>query len=222
MRIIIAGSTGLVGRALIDQLAMQPHVTQIVTIGRRPSGQSGAKVEDLVGPVAQWPTMIEGRNVDVAISALGTTLRDAGSQDAFYALDHDAVVSFARAARAAGARQFQLVSSVGAHAASRNFYLGTKGKVETSLANVGFDRIDILRPGLLRGSRSGPVRTGERIGIALSPLTDMLTPAVLSHYRSIPAACVASALARLAGAPEPGTFIHQNDEMRAHALTQQR
>ncbi len=193
-----------------------------MTIGRRPSGQSGAKVEDLVGPVAQWPTMIEGRNVDVAISALGTTLRDAGSQDAFYALDHDAVVSFARAARAAGARQFQLVSSVGAHAASRNFYLGTKGKVETSLANVGFDRIDILRPGLLRGSRSGPVRTGERIGIALSPLTDVLTPAVLSHYRSIPAACVASALARLAGAPEPGTFIHQNDEMRAHALTQTR
>lgn len=222
MRIIIAGATGLVGQALIDQLAMQPHVTQIVTIGRRPSGQSGAKVEDLVGPVAQWPTMIEGRNFDVAISALGTTLRDAGSQDAFYALDHDAVLSFARAARASGARQFQLVSSVGAHAASRNFYLGTKGKVETSLANVGFDRIDVLRPGLLRGSRSGPVRIGERIGIALSPLTDMLTPAVLSHYRSIPAACVASALARLAGAPEPGTFIHQNDEMRALALTQQR
>ena len=103
MRIIIAGSTGLVGRALIDQLAMQPHVTQIVTIGRRPSGQSGAKVEDLVGPVAQWPTMIEGRNVDVAISALGTTLRDAGSQDAFYALDHDAVgAGGGRAAVSAG------------------------------------------------------------------------------------------------------------------------
>ena len=222
MRIIIAGSTGLVGRALIDQLAKLPHIDQIVTIGRRPSGQSGAKVENLVGPVSQWPRLIEGRSFDVAISTLGTTLRDAGSQEAFYALDHDAVLSFARAARAAGARQFQMVSSVGAHAASRNFYLGTKGRAETSIANVGFERIDILRPGLLRGARSGPLRIGERIAIAISPLTDLLTPAVLSHYRSIPATYVAAALAQLAGADEAGTFIHQNDEMRAHALTQRR
>ncbi len=222
MRIIVAGATGLVGRELIKQLAMQPHVSQIVTIGRRPAEQNGTKLESLVGPVAQWPMMIEGRSFDVAISALGTTLRDAGSQDAFFALDHDAVVSFARAARAAGARQFQIVSSVGAHAASRNFYLGTKGKVESSIANVGFERIDILRPGLLRGRRTGPIRMGERIGIALSPLTDVLTPAVLSHYRSIPAAYVAAALADLAGTQEPGTFIHQNDEMRARALTQKR
>ena len=222
MRIILSGSTGLVGQALVDQLASQANVAQVVTIGRRPSGQSKAKVEELVGSVAQWPTMIEGRSFDVAISTIGTTLRDAGSQDAFYAVDHDAVLSFARAARAAGARQFQLVSSVGAHAASRNFYLGTKGKVETSIANVGFERIDILRPGLLRGNRSGPLRIGERIAMAISPLTDVLTPAVLSHYRSIPATCVAAALAQLAGAVEAGTFIHQNDEIRARALTQGR
>jgi len=222
VRIILSGSTGLVGRALVDELASQANVSQIVTIGRRPSGHSKARVEELVGSVAQWPSMIEGGSFDVAISALGTTLRDAGSQDAFYALDHDAVVSFARAVRAAGARQFLLVSSVGAHAASRNFYLGTKGKVESSIANVGFERIDILRPGLLRGSRSGPLRIGERIGIAISPLTDILTPAVLSHYRSIPASGVAMALARVAGAVEAGTFIHHNDEIRALALAQGR
>lgn len=213
MRIILAGATGLVGQRLLRLLCDAPEVSSVLTIGRRPSGQTHPKLEEKTGPIEQWPSLMGGQGADIAISTLGTTLADAGSQDAFFAVDHDAVLSFARAARAGGARQMLMVSSVGAHAASRNFYLATKGKTETSVDQVGFDRLDILRPGLLRGRRNGRLRVGERLAIAVSPLTDFLTPAVLARYRSIRANDVAAALRHLVGAAEQGIFVHHNEEM---------
>ncbi|MFM7028057.1 MAG: NAD-dependent epimerase/dehydratase family protein [Chakrabartia sp.] len=217
LRIVIAGASGLVGRALVDQLCALPSVTALVALARRPLAVEHAKLTQKLGPQDHWPGFVEEAGADAAISTLGTTLRDAGSQDAFFAVDHDLVLSFARAACGAGARQFLMVSSVGAHAASRNFYLATKGKVEADVANIGFERLDVLRPGLLRGRRTGPLRMGERLAIAVAPVTDFLTPAVLSRYRSIRADQVAAALAQLVGAPEPGQFVHHNDEMVALA-----
>lgn len=218
MRIVIAGATGLVGRALVDRLGNDPSVSKLFIVGRRQPDAVYENAVPLTGAVEDWPSMIEGIEVDIAISALGTTLRDAGSQAGFYAVDHDAVLSVARASRASGARQFLMVSSVGAHGGSRNFYLATKGKAEASVANVGFDRVDIARPGLLRGARQGRLRLGERLGMIVSPVTDILTPAVLSRYRSIDAAVVAAALHRATGAAGSGVFIHHNDEMRSLAV----
>lgn len=215
MRIILAGATGLIGRSLLERLCTSPEVTAITLVGRRSAGVEHPKVIERIGPADQWPTLLEGQGGDVAMSALGTTIADAGSQDAFFAVDHDAVLSFARATCAAGAAQFLMVSSVGAHAASRNFYLATKGKVEASVDQIGFHRVDILRPGLLRGRRQGRLRLGERIAIALSPVTDFLTPAVLARYRSIRSTQVARALHQLAGATESGTFVHHNEDMLA-------
>jgi uncharacterized protein YbjT (DUF2867 family) len=215
MRIFLAGATGLVGQRLLTRLCNSEKVTRVLSVGRRATGYEHPKLEELVGSLDQWPALIAEQVGDVAISTLGTTIADAGSQDAFYAIDHDAVLSFARATRAAGARQFLMVSSVGAHAASRNFYLAAKGRAEASIDQVGFQRLDILRPGLLRGRRTGRLRPGERVAIALSPLTDFLTPAVLSRYRSIPAMQVAGALNYLAGADESGIFVHHNEDMLA-------
>jgi uncharacterized protein YbjT (DUF2867 family) len=217
LRIVVAGATGLVGRALVANLCGAPSVDAVLVVGRRPTGLAHEKLTEKLGPAEDWPHFLEDQKLDAAVSTLGTTLRDAGSQSAFFAIDHDLVLSFARAACAAGTRQFMMVSSVGAHAAARNFYLATKGKVETGVANIGFERIDILRPGLLRGARPGRLRLGERLAIAVSPLTDIVTPAVLSRYRSIPSQIVADALAALVGALEPGQFVHHNDEMRALA-----
>ena len=212
LRVIIAGGTGLVGRQLLNLLCAAPRIDAVVSVGRRPSGSTHAKLEERIGAADQWPQLMEG-GFDVACSALGTTIRDAGSQEAFFAIDHDLVLAFARAACGAGTRQFLMISSVGAHAASRNFYLATKGKAETAIANIGFERIDIVRPGLLRGQREGRLRLGERLAIALSPITDVLTPHVLSRYRSIAAANVAQSLLALTGAEEAGQFIHHNEDM---------
>ena len=142
-------------------------------------------------------------------------MRQAGSKEAFAAIDLDAVVAFAGAAWGGGARQFLLVSSVGADVASSNFYLATKGRAEATVRAMGFDRVDIFRPGLLRGERGGERRLGERIGIAVSPFTDLLTPRVWDKYRSTAAEDVAKAMAACCGSQQKGEHIHENRQISA-------
>lgn len=210
MRILLAGGSGLIGRLLVPLLAA--HDTTL--IGRR---ATGGNPRELTGAVEDWPALIAGSAFDLAISTLGTTIRQAGSQAAFAAIDRDAVLAVARAAHASGARHFIAVTSVGASASATNFYLKTKGEAEAGLKSLGFDRLDLIRPGLLRGKRAGPSRPGESIAMAISPITDLLTPAVLDQYRSIAAVDVARAIVALAGASGHGTHVHQNREILGHS-----
>ena len=163
-------------------------------------------------PAPQWPAAIADLGVDVFISTLGTTIRQAGSQTAFVAVDKTLLLDCAAASRA---RQSIAVSSVGA--GGGGFYLRIKGEAEAGLQAVGFDRIDILRPGLLLGDRQGPARPAERIGMALAPITNLLTPRSLDRYRAIEAETVAAAIAALTGNSAPGHFVHHNREMLALA-----
>lgn len=210
---LLAGATGLVGGLLLQRLEQRADVSAIIVVARKTVSATTTKVQQCIGPIDDWPGLVADSKPDIAISALGTTLRQAGSHDAFAAVDHDAALAFARTACGAGARRFILVSSVGAHPSSRNFYLATKGRAEASIQAVGFDRLDIVRPGLLRGDRQGDARIGERLGILLSPLTDLLMPRVLDHFRSISANDVADAIMRLLPVPDCGTFIHENRDM---------
>jgi uncharacterized protein YbjT (DUF2867 family) len=202
--IILAGASGLIGGLLAARL--KDH--NLTTIGRR---AVAGIADQRIASVAEWPALVATLKPDIAVSTLGTTIRAAGSRDAFAAIDHDAVVAFARAAKDAGARQFLMVSSVGAGGAS--FYLKTKGRAEASVRAMGFARVDIFRPGLLLGERAGEARPVERLFAALSPLTNALTPRALDQYRAIAADDVAAAMARVIGAGEEGVFIHHNREM---------
>jgi uncharacterized protein YbjT (DUF2867 family) len=206
MRVLFAGATGLVGSALLPLLGRH----DVTALGRRRAEFDG---EQRVGPIGQWPELVRDCKFDVAISTLGTTIRQAGSQAGFAVVDRDAVLAIASAARAGGARQFVMVSSVGATASASNFYLKTKGEAEDGVRAMGFERIDIFRPGLLTGDRGGPARPFERIMMAVSPLTDLMTPSVLDQYRSIAARDVAGAIARALEQPEPGIHIHHNRDM---------
>ena len=206
MRIAMTGASGLVGGLLLPRLA--GHTLTLV--GRRKVPNPPQEAEELVGPVERWPALVAQSAHDMAICCLGTTIRVAGSQSAFATLDRDAVIAFATAAKAAGARQFLVVTSVGANADARNFYLRTKGEAEAGVNAAGFERIDIFRPGLLRGNRQGTSRPGEGIMMALSPITDLLTPHVFDQYRSIAAESVASAIAACVGKREGGVHVHEN------------
>ena len=166
MRVAMIGATGLVGSLAGPKLLARGH--KVEALVRRPSGIAQPGWSEHVAPPAQWPSILGSMEVDAAVSALGTTMRQAGSQAAFRAVDHDMVTAFARAAAAAGARRMVVASSVGADPGSANFYLRTKGEMERALGEIGFERLDILRPGLLRGERGSERRLGERIGIALS------------------------------------------------------
>jgi uncharacterized protein YbjT (DUF2867 family) len=215
---LIVGATGLIGRAVIDRFGDEA----VTVLARR-------DVEDLpphhierIAPSESWPDIIAAEKPAVLICCLGTTIRQAGSQDAFRAVDHDLVLAAARAAKLAGTPHMILVSSVGAAAKSSNFYLRTKGETEEALRALGFDRLDLIRPGLLRGDRPGPQRLGEGIATIAAPLTDALLHGSFRRYRSISGTTVAGAIAALArrgaaGQRGSGVHIHENDAIRALA-----
>ncbi|WP_219894942.1 NAD(P)H-binding protein [Aquisediminimonas profunda] len=209
MRIVMTGATGLVGGLLVQKLG--DHDLSLV--GRRLVADAPARAVQRIGPMEDWPKLVSQSTYDAAICCLGTTIRVAGSQAAFQAVDRDAVSAFAAAAKAAGARHFLMVSSVGANPATRNFYLRTKGEAEAAVQSIGFERIDIFRPGLLRGHRPGASRPGESFMMAISPFTDLLTPHVFDQYRSIAAESVAAAMAACIGREGNDTRILENRDM---------
>lgn len=210
-RVLLIGGTGLVGRLLADGLINSSVHVDAIT--RRASGRSHPQWHEQVGPGAQWADVARRTGGDVAISALGTTLRAAGSQVAFRAVDFHLVLDFGRAARESGVSHMMVVSSAGADTASRNFYLRLKGELERALEELGFDRLDIIRPGLLRGERRDDRRLGERLGILISPVVNLLLRGRLAAFAAIDARIVAAAMARLIDEESPGTFIHHNSDL---------
>ena len=205
MTLLLAGGTGLVGRSLLE-LAKSRQIP-ITTVGRRITGD----VEnELVVDFAAMPTLPSS---DIAICALGTTMADAGSKSAFKAVDFDAVMAFARAAKQSGVRHFLVVTAVGADIESRAFYSRIKGAVEIELTTVGFDRLDIVRPGLLLGKRQSR-RLIEQVLQGLSPAIAVITRGPWARYASISAEQVAGALLALSHETSPGVFYHQSPELQ--------
>lgn len=189
--VAIAGATGLVGRAILQGLLADDSVAAVHALVRRPLNMQHPKLGVHVVDFAELPSLPP---IDEAYLALGTTIKVAGSQDAFRAVDFDANLATARAALAAGARRVGLVSAMGADAHSRIFYNRVKGELEEALAALGFHALVIARPSFLAGDRDAlgqPTRRGEKIAMAVSTL---LRPIIPANYRSIAAADVARAL----------------------------
>jgi uncharacterized protein YbjT (DUF2867 family) len=205
MTLLLAGGTGLVGGLLI-KLAKGRQIP-ITTVGRRITGD----VEnELVVDFTAMPTLPSS---DIAICTLGTTMADAGSKSAFKAVDFDAVMAFARAAKQSGVRHFLVVTAVGADIESRAFYSRIKGAVEIELTTIGFDRLDIVRPGLLLGKRQSR-RFIEQVLQDLSPAIALITRGPWARYASISAEQLAGALLALCHETSPGVFYHQSPELQ--------
>jgi uncharacterized protein YbjT (DUF2867 family) len=201
--ILLAGATGLVGSRV---LALLPKA---IPVGRRATGRAGEVV-------AAFDALPPLPSAEVAVCALGTTIRAAGSKAAFRAVDHDAVLAFARGAQAAGVRRFIVVTAVGADPASGVFYSRVKGEVERDLAALGFDRLDILQPGLILGPRAER-RPVEAFFQWLAPVLNPLLVGGLSRYGGVSADIVAAAIVRLSERVVSGRFVHQNRAIAALA-----
>ena len=192
-RIAVAGATGLVGRCLVQQLCAEPSVGTVHALARRPLDWAHPKLVMHVVNFAALPALPP---LDEVYLALGTTIKIAGSQAAFRAVDFDANLSVARAAQSAGARRAGVVSAMGANAKSSVFYSRVKGELEDALAALGFDALVIARPSMLGGDRAvlgQPVRAGE---LRWARLDALLRPLIPANYRAIDAADVAAALRR--------------------------
>jgi uncharacterized protein YbjT (DUF2867 family) len=209
--ILLAGATGLVGGHLRRKLQGGGHTVHLLL--RRPIDKGAANEIQHVADTSEWPDIIAGLSVDCVISTLGTTIKIAGSRQAMWAIDHDLVVATAAAARSVGALHCIAVSSVSANPSAANFYMRMKGTAEKSLQSLDFDRLDILRPGLLIGDREGPFRLGESLAMRISPFVDPLMLGNMSRYRSIRADAVAGAIAALIDGEGDGTHILHHDEI---------
>jgi uncharacterized protein YbjT (DUF2867 family) len=193
---VIAGATGLVGGVLLDRLLADGAWDRVVTVGRRPVDREHPKLEQLVVSFTDLPDLAPCTEV---FSCLGTTIRAAGSQQAFRAVDHDAVVALAAAAYRAGAERFLHVTALGASPRSRIFYNRVKGEVERDVAASGVPTTVAFRPSMLDGHRHES-RPAEQLGLvamrAVGPL--------LGRYRPTPVDALAAAMVSEARAGRPG------------------
>ncbi|UUZ74200.1 epimerase [Polaromonas sp. P1(28)-8] len=183
----------------------------VCAVGRRAPDLQHAR---LVVQVTDSFSEFTAPAVDDVFIALGTTIKVAGSREAFRNVDFDAVVAVARAARAAGATRLGVVSAMGADSRSPVFYNRVKGEMEETVLAMGFETIVIARPSLLAGDRAS-LRQAQRPGEkwALAAMT-LFKPLIPNNYRSIPAADVAAALITAVQAGQPGRRILLSGEMQ--------
>jgi uncharacterized protein YbjT (DUF2867 family) len=208
---VVAGGTGLVGKALLQLIGADRTYNRVTSLVRRevpaPPGVVTQQVDferldELVLP-----------SVDDAFCCLGTTRRAAGSDAAFRHVDFDYVVAFARLAKRAGAKRFLLVSSIGASAQSALLYPRTKGESEAAIQTIGFGTVVILRPSLLLGERPER-RFGETVAIHASRLIAPLLIGPLRRYAPTEATAVARTLVRVAASAPPGVSIIESESIR--------
>lgn len=191
--VMLAGASGFVGSFALDALLDAPDVARVFAVTRRPLGREHPRLANRIVQFERIETQLQGLVCHAALCCLGTTIRQAGSEQAFRQVDLEAVLAFARTAKAAQAQRFVVVSSVGADPRSRNFYLRTKGEMEQALAGLGFASLDILQPGVLLGWRHEmrPLELAARLAM---PLVNPFLTGAREAYRGIPARTVAQAM----------------------------
>jgi uncharacterized protein YbjT (DUF2867 family) len=213
-RILLAGATGLVGTQILTALLVDHTVSKVDVLSRRALEVTHPKLRVHVVDFRRLPPL---EAVDEVYLSLGTTIRVAGSREAFRAVDLDANLAVAMAGVAAGATRVALVSAIGANARSSTFYLRVKGELEDALDRLDLEALVIARPSLLLGDRDAlkqPFRLAETIG---APVTKLLAPMLPQRYRPIEGRDVAQSLVRTLPTARGTVVLHGEDMVQAVA-----
>jgi uncharacterized protein YbjT (DUF2867 family) len=204
----IAGGSGLVGGTLLRRLLQDDYFDKVISVGRRALAILDPKLIQVETDFATPPAFDALASPSVAFSCLGTTIKKAGSREAFRKVDHDAVLAFAQGAKRKGAHTFIHVSSLGANIKSSTFYSAVKGEAERDVGRMSFPSVYALRPSILDGDR-GESRPGEYVGLVVGRV---LAP-LLGKYRPTLVASVVETMVALAKAPAPGVHVIEPDKM---------
>lgn len=208
MKLLIVGATGLIGRHVLEKALANTGIESIVAPGRR-ALVSHPKLFSPIVDFGQLPEAQEWWKADAVICTLGTTIKVAGSQDAFRRVDHDYVMATARLAAQHGTPAFVLASAIGASIDSRFFYNRVKGEVERDLAESGFTSLTFVRPGLIGGKRD----QDRPIEMALGMVKAILDPVLPKRMRTNPADKIANKLLEAAILAKPGRHVVTSEEM---------
>lgn len=214
MNCIIAGASGLIGQTLVKFLIQDNNFDFITIVARSPFKDTNIKLNNLVISFEDFKS-IKLPRAEVAFCTLGTTIKTAGSEEAFYKVDHDYIVNFAKASFDSGVKTFIVVSALGADSSSNIFYNKVKGQTEEDLKNIGFKNLYILRPSLLLGDRLEN-RPGEKIAQKLSYILAPFLVGPFKKIRPIKASQVALKMQNLAiqsTSRELGFKIISNEEI---------
>lgn len=209
LRLLLVGATGAVGQAALSLALAEPRIAEVVALTRR-SLAPQAKLRNVVADLAGLPEDADCWKVDAVICALGTTMKAAGSEARFAAVDRDLPVLVAQRTRAAGATRFALNSSLGANP-SGNFYLRTKAEAEEGIRKLGFPAYTIVRPSLIDVERR-EVRPGERIGLLFARA---FAPLIPRRYRAVKADAIAQALLTGALRDDAGECLVESEALQS-------
>lgn len=211
---LIVGATGLVGTELLKILLTESKYASVKVLTRRKLPMTNAKLEKIITDFDQLDQYQQHFQVDDVYCCLGTTIKTAGSQQAFKKVDFAYPLELAKLTKASGAQKFFIITAMGADRNSKFFYNRVKGEIEEELKNIEFPTLHIFRPSLLLGERK-EFRLGEKIGVFLSPVLALLMIGPLRKYKPIHARDVAMAMYQTSKMSESGCFTHESNEIQS-------
>ncbi len=210
---VIVGASGLTGSKLLELLLKDSDITKVISMGRRPLPVKSTKLSEvLVGDLADLHSVEPQLRGDIYFCCLGTTIKTAGSQEAFRKVDYQAVADFGKIAKANGAKSFVLVSAAGANQNSKIFYNRVKGETEEFLKGLGLKSLVFARPGLLMGDRKQR-RTGEAFAISAMRVLSPVLPGALRNRMATDVDRLAEILLREGKRAEAGARVLPASEL---------
>lgn len=209
---LIIGSTGLVGSHLLRLLLDSNDYERVITFTKRDTGIKHPKLTQYIDfdKPETYKDLVQG---DDFFCTIGTTIKKAGSKDAFKKVDFEYPRQFATFAQQNKAKHFLIISSLGADVNSGNFYLRTKGEIQDFLKGCSFESVSILQPSLLLGHRN-EFRLGEKVGAFFMKTFSFLFLGKLKKYKPIESTAVAKALLKIAQRNDKGFKVYESDTIQ--------
>ncbi|MBS1624277.1 MAG: NAD-dependent epimerase/dehydratase family protein [Bacteroidetes bacterium] len=212
MTILILGATGLVGSKCVEHALADSRIDRVIAVTRRPMDTTHPKLTNLIVDYDRLEDYASEMRADAVLTALGTTLAQAGNPAKFRVVDYDYQLRAAQIAKKNGTKTFVLLSSGGADAKSLLLYTKVKGQIEDAIAQLGFERLAILRPSLLLGERQG-YRPAEAMATWVSDKLSFVFKGALKRFKPIEGDIVAQAMVHAVQKPYTGVRLVENLEI---------